>query len=700
MKNKSITLLCLVASLFIFNTASAKKVELKQAGQVAINFYLEHSITPLSAKSVSVSENFVVSESLYVMYYVFNFSTTGFVIVSGDDKVTPVLGYSYESNYSDQDQSPEFIYWVGIYKKEILQAITTEYVAPADVNTEWARLLKSTDEFAPEKGIKAVTPLTLSTWDQLGCYNTLCPADVNGPSGHAVTGCVATTMAQVMYYYRYPNTGQSSHSYYSSYGTLSANFGTTTYDYNAMTNVCTSSTPEIAKLIYHAGVSCDMDYSATGSGADMGTAADAMVTYFKYSSNIKHKSKYQYTNSAWETLMKTDLDLGRPIMYSGYDPNNGGHAWVMDGYQGTNFFHFNWGWSGTANGYYYLTALTPTGTGDDFTSGQEAIYSIYPASGYPYYCTGTKNISTPVGTFEDGSGPSNYSNNGDCSWLIAPTGADHISFSFNTLNTEVANDVVTFYDGSTTAAPVLGTYSGSTIPSAIISSSPSVLVKFTTNGSIANTGWQISYYTYFPNYCSGTTVLTALTDTFSDGSGVNNYNNSVTCQWLIQPTNAGSVTLHFTDFNVETTNDKVRVIDPVTSAVLGVFSGTTIPSSVTSTSGQMRVIFQTNGTINDPGWTAYYTSTPLGIEDYTTVKQLSIYPNPANEQIHISFNISDGENATLEMMNFTGQAIYSQFLAGANNYSQDIELSAFAKGIYFLRISTSGDVITKKVVIE
>ncbi len=700
MKNKSIALLCFVAFLFFFNSVFANKVDSKKAGQVALNFYVEHSPTNLSAKSLSITDNYVVSESSYVMYYVININSTGFVIVSGDDRVTPVLGYSYEGAYSDQDQSPEFTYWVGIYKKQILDAITTGYIPTADINAQWTRLAVANDEFTPEKGTKSVAPLTQSTWDQISCYNTLCPADATGPGGHCVTGCVATTMGQIMYYYRYPTTGQGSHSYNAgTYGTLSANFGTATYDYNAMTNSCVSATTDIAKLIYHAGVSVEMNYSPTGSGADMGTAASSMVTYFKYSSNIKSAYKgFGYTDAQWQSLITTDLDANRPIMYSGTDPAEGGHAWVCDGYQSSTYFHFNWGWSGAANGYYYLTALTPSGY--NFTSQQNMVYNIYPASGYPYYCTGTKNITTPVGTIDDGSGPSNYQNNDNCEWLIAPAGAEHLVFDFNNLNTESGNDVVTFYDGPTTASPVLGAYSGSTVPTTITSTSPEVLINFTTNGSSVNTGWFLSYRTIYPSYCSGTTSLTAVTDTFSDGSGSNYYNNNVNCKWQIAPPNATSVTLNFLDFNTETSSDVVRVIDPVSSTILGTFSGTTLPSPVTSPSGQMTVIFTSNGSLNDPGWTAYYTSTLSGIEDYTNVKQFSYYPNPAKDMLHISFNIANNNDAKLELMTITGQVIYSENLAGNSAYSKDINLSSFAKGIYYIRLVSSGDIINKKVVIE
>jgi len=700
MKKKSSLILSLVVSIFCFNSVFAKTVEITKARQVAINCYVENSFTPLSEKSVSISDQFTITKNSYTVYYVFNITSGGFVMVSADDAVTPILGYSYEGYYSDKNHSPEFDYWMGTYEDQIVQAIATGYIASTTTNAEWSRLAKNSSEFSPVKGAKDVAPFCNSTWDQGNCYNDLCPADATSSAGNGIVwaGCVATSMAQVMYYYRYPTTGQGSHSYSSSYGTLSVNCGATTYDWNAMTNSCVGSNNAIATLIYHAGVTVNMGYSPTGSGAQMFDAASSLTSYFKYASAID-VSKWGYTDAQWETLLKTDLDLNRPLIYSG-SGSNGGHAWVCDGYQGTNYFHFNWGWSGAYNGYFYLNNLSVAG--DDFTSNQDVIHNIYPpASGYPYYCSGTTNhLTAAIGTFEDGSGPSNYQNNDDCSWLISPAGIDHLNISFVTLNTEATNDKVTIYDGPTTSSPVLGSYSGSTIPGNIISSNDSVLVKFTSDASTTGTGWQIYYNSSYPVLCTGVQTMTAASDTFSDGSGTSDYNNSSNCQWLIQPTNAASVTLHFIDFNTEATNDRVRVIDAVNSTLLATYSGTSLPATVTSPSGQMRVIFSSNATITSSGWSAYYTSTPSGVEDFNSVKQLSVYPNPVKDRLHVSFTMNDGSNSSVQLLDLTGQIVYSENISDNNSYSRDIDIASFSKGVYILKINTSGETLNKKIVIE
>lgn len=705
MKRKSALILCLVGMFFCFNSVFAKKVEISTASQVAINCYVENSIVPLTEKSVSISNQFTITKNSYALYYVFNLSAGGFVIVSADDVVTPVLGYSYEENYIEKDHSPEFDYWMGTYEDQIYKAISTGYIGTSITNSEWTRLAQNPAKFTPLKGTKSIEPLLTSTWDQGNCYNALCPADAASSAGNGKVwaGCVATTMAQIMYYYRYPAIGLGSHSYNASpYGTQSANFGTTTYDWNAMTNACSGANTAISTLIYHCGVSVDMNYSGSGSGANMGDAANALKNNFKYASTIQHvyKDWGGYTDAQWEALLKTDLDLNRPLAYAGYDPANGGHAWVCDGYQGTNYFHFNWGWSGTYNGYFYLSSLLVAG--DDFTSNQEVIHDIYPASGYPYFCNATtNNLTAAVGTFEDGSGPSNYNNNDDCSWLISPTGIDHLTLSFVKLSTETSNDVVTIYDGPNTTSPILGTYSGSTLPGNIISTSPSVLVKFTTNASTVGTGWQIYYTSSYPVYCTGSQTMTAPADTFNDGSFSSDYNNGSNCQWLIQPANAATVTVHFIDFNTELTNDRLRLIDPVSSTLLATYSGPNIPADVTSPSGQMRLIFTSNTSVTASGWTVSYTSTTnTGVEDFSSVKQLSVYPNPVKDKLHISFTIIDNENASVQIHSLTGQIIYSEEVSGTDSFNRDLDVSMFSKGVYILKICTSGETLNKKVVIE
>ena len=701
MKRKIQITACFIFILFCFNSVFAKKVEIKLAEQVALNFYLErfNAINHSGLKTVSISERYTVKDNSENVYYIFNIGNNGFIIVSADDVVYPILGYSFESTYSEQNQPPQFIYWMDTYKRQILNAIKSKLSSTPEIESEWTRLQVKPDEFSSEKNIKAVTPLLLSTWDQGDCYNDLCPLDDTSSAGNGIVwaGCVATAMAQVMYYYRYPLQGQDSNSYYSSYGVLSANFGNTTYDWNAMTNSCNGSNIAISTLLYHCGVSVDMNYGPNGSGiSDMGDAANSLVTYFKYSSSIQFDYKDMYSNVQWENILKNEFDNNRPVLYAGFG-DDGGHAFVCDGYQGTNYFHFNWGWSGYANGYFYLNALNPGA--NDLTQYQQAIYNIYPGSGYPYNCAGTETLTSLVGSFEDGSGPSNYQNNSDCSWLIAPTCIKHINLFFDDFNTEAVNDVMTIYDGSNASAPVLATVSGTTFPLSVSSTGPTMFIKFTTNGSLTSSGWHVSYKTTFPAYC-GVTTLNAISDTFTDGSGTCDYNSSTVCRWQIEPPNAGSVTLHFTDFNIEPVYDFVKIVDPVTSTVLATYSGPNIPASVTSNSGKMLIYFVSNSSITAAGWTAYYTAT-VGLENFIKIKKLTVFPNPADDLLHISFDTEGADKICVNLINSIGKLVFAEnFISAFGKMTREIDVSSLAKGIYNLRIITSDETINKKVVIE
>jgi hypothetical protein len=707
MKHKHFTLICILLSAFIFNLSFAGDVDIKTAKNVALNAYKENYSTILSkdAGNIFVTEEFTVSEASQAVYYVFNMSNMGFVIVAATDIVHPVLGYSFESFYQEDNQSPEFKYWMNFYKQQITSDISLELTATSEITQEWNKYAVAPENYTQIKGTKDITPLLASTWDQGCCYNALCPVDAAATSscGRCWVGCVATAMAQVMYYWRYPATGQGTHSYTpwgGNYGAQSANFGATTYDWNAMTNACVTANNAIATLSYHCGVAVDMGYGVDGSGANTNDWVQKLPQYFKYSNSITDDQKDNYSDPVWESMLRAELDAKRPIVYTGWDMASGsGHAWNCDGYQGTDYFHFNWGWGGSYNGYFYLTALNPSGY--DFSNGQEIVYQIYPGTGYPSYCTGTSTLTADAGTLVDGSGTLDYQNNSDCSWLIAPASVvDHLHINFEALSTETSNDVVIIYDGPTTSDLVLGTYSGSTIPSQIISTGPSVLVRFTTNGSVTGEGWKLNYNSSYPVYCTGTTTLTDASGSIEDGSGSNEYVNNANCKWEIMPTAAASVTLHFVSFSLEATNDKVRIIDIVNGTLLGNYSGSTIPSDVTSPSGQMRVIFLTNSTVTDDGFSATYSSVPTRIEEYGTLKDLTIYPNPANEVLHISFGITDGNNASVQLMDLKGQFVFDESVSDNSVYNVNIDITSLAKGVYNLRILTEGETVNKKIVIE
>ncbi|MBO7586282.1 MAG: C10 family peptidase, partial [Bacteroidales bacterium] len=316
-----------------------------------------------------------VTRAVTDCYYVFSLQPTGFVMVAADERVRPILGYSYSNNFVAEDIPDNVRSWLENYSKQIKTAIDNDSQSCSETRTMW-ELLRSGRATAT-RNITSIAPLLQTTWDQ-GCYyNQFCPEDSLGSCGHVWAGCVAVAMAQVVRYWEWPNHGLNSHSYTCDYGTLSVNFGATTYNYNNMPNGLSSSTStsqkeEVAKLIYHCGVAVEMDYAPGGSSAYSSDVPDALYDYFAYADNGTYVSRYNYSDSDWVNLIKHELDSLRPVYYSGH--GTGGHAFVCDGYDNSGFFHINWGWNGWYDGYFELSALTPSTS--NFSSDQAAIIGI------------------------------------------------------------------------------------------------------------------------------------------------------------------------------------------------------------------------------------------------------------------------------------------------------------------------------------
>lgn len=332
------------------------------------------------------------TRSSATFFYVFNLvAAKGFVIVAGDDAVMPILAYSIESNFDPENIPQNTAKWLEGYKKEILFITTHHIEATSLIKAQWQQPgVGNTGNNRPASST-SVTPLVQTKWDQLPYYNALCP-------GGSVTGCVATAMAQVMKYWNYPATGTGFHSYNppnNGYGTLSANFGNTSYQWGAMPLQVSSTNSAVATLMYHAGVSVDMNYSPQSSGAYVISAQSpvtncaeyALKTYFGYRSTLQGVERANYTDPQWVALLKTELDAARPVIYAGFG-SGGGHCFVNDGYDNNNFFHFNWGWSGAYDGYFQVNALNPGGVGTGggaggYNSGQQAVIGIQPPAATP-----------------------------------------------------------------------------------------------------------------------------------------------------------------------------------------------------------------------------------------------------------------------------------------------------------------------------
>ena len=419
----------------------AKPVDASRARRVA-ETYLQGKN---GGKAVVLSD--VTAQSPFTEFYVFTAEGGGFVLVSGDDCVRPVLGYSATTTFEVKAMPAHLLWWFGQYEGEIRYWKERASGAAADplavgvanpaVAEEWALLEGGT--LPPAPLTTAVLPLLTTTWGQAPYYNALCPThedeDYYG-SNHVVTGCVATATAQVMKYYNHPTTGYGSHGYEHgagssvSFGWLSADFGNTTYQWSSMPNALTGTSSDaevnaVATLMYHVGVADEMIYDLAangGSGAQnyqfLGTvrasSQHSLNAYFKYCPDMVTVARDDYSDDVFSAKLRAELDQQRPILYSGSN-TTGGHSFVLDGYDADGYFDVNWGWRGNNDGYYVIGSLNPGvgGTGGNSTGtynlGNVALTKIRPNSSWSTSGVTTVSATTTFDGGEvDGSGSYNF----------------------------------------------------------------------------------------------------------------------------------------------------------------------------------------------------------------------------------------------------------------------------------------------------
>ena len=344
---------CLVAlAIFSIGEVLAAARTPQEAMSIASDFVSKANIhrAPGKTQDASIQPQIAKSSS---SYFAVN-TGDSYVVVAADDRLPNVLGYSDKGSFDPDNMSPAMKYWLECYDEQ-LAALDNESVAQ------------------PRRATAVVQPLMKSQWSQSDPYYRKTPTyDAKGYY-HCVTGCVATAMAQVMYYHKYPTKGKSSHSYswvcddpVGQSATLSANFGNTTYDWANMTDTykfnsyTTTQANAVATLMYHCGVSVDMNYGQNGSGAQTQKVPAALNKYFGYDANYQRIRKDMYSPDSLNSIIAAELKAKRPVLISGSN-DNGGHAFVCDGSDGKGYFHINWGWAGSNDGYYLLNLLTPTG---------------------------------------------------------------------------------------------------------------------------------------------------------------------------------------------------------------------------------------------------------------------------------------------------------------------------------------------------
>ncbi len=366
MKKLSLVLLLLFATAFCTIAQTAQTVDESLANKTAQGFAATHQ----NFKSQELT--LVSNEGVYV----YNIGNQGFVIISNNTVLPPVLAWSDQGVFPDLEEAPDnFISWIQHYDKMVEYAMAN-HIAPEDkIQRQWEATAQG---IFGTRNAQTVNPLVSTHWNQDCYYNEYCPATSggwwwDGPCGHCYAGCVACAMAQVMKYWNYPETGFGSHSYvHSQYGEQSANFAATTYHWDQMPNDVWNNNDAVATLLYHCGVSVNMNYSASGSGAYSADVETAMRSYFGYC-GAKYREKNSYSEEAWISMLKTELDLSHPIYYSGANGDSG-HAFVCDGYDNNDLMHFNFGWSGSGDGFYSTYDV------NGFNQGQAIVMNLFPAS--------------------------------------------------------------------------------------------------------------------------------------------------------------------------------------------------------------------------------------------------------------------------------------------------------------------------------
>jgi len=357
-------------------------------------------------------------------FYVFNANQAGFIAISADDVVLPVLAYSDEGVFDPNAMHISIQKWFQGYADQIRYAIVNKLEATEEIKTQWDELWVG-KQMLQRRG--SVAPLITTKWDQSPYYNDLCPYD-RTENKNAITGCVATAMTQVLKYWQYPTTGTGFHSYnHSKYGTISSSFGSHTYNYSNMPTKVTTTNTDVAQLMFDCGVSVEMNYGVRSSGAWVISSKSgsthcteyALKTYFGYPGSLSGKQRQNYSDVNWINLLKTDLDAGQPIIYAGYG-GGGGHCFVADGYDNNNYIHFNWGWGGSSDGYFQINALNPKSLGSGggsggFNSDQQAILGVKPPSSSLKYDL-TLNTSMTISPTSIGYGgafsvSANFTNN-------------------------------------------------------------------------------------------------------------------------------------------------------------------------------------------------------------------------------------------------------------------------------------------------
>lgn len=376
--------------LFLWSSAVAAPVSKETAKTIAQKVFGE---TSLRAKS-SISLDFIqyspeelrsAHHPQEVYYYIFNRGKNeGFAIIAGDDRLHEVLAYDRQGHFDPSNIPAPVQYWLDLYKTQIKELYN------GSLKTK-----KVSSSLRIDKQVSALLEKETIRWGQTYPYNYLCPTIPWEYGARAVTGCVATAIAQILRYHKWPQRGQGSVSYTDKdpYGRRQDAYYSVNFDHDYQWEMMPGNfekgvaSEEQAKaiglLLKDVGMACHMSYSSQSSGALNWNVLTALKENLKYQKTLSLVARSGYSAEKWHQLIRMELDASRPVYYTGRGLDGSGHAFVCDGYDQNGLFHINWGWDGRANGFYSLEALIPTETGTgagfgEYVMTQEIIAGIEP----------------------------------------------------------------------------------------------------------------------------------------------------------------------------------------------------------------------------------------------------------------------------------------------------------------------------------
>ena len=756
----------LLASLLMFVAMSyaANVVPVEDAMRASKNFLSERVGATKAGQLELVLVNTEYSTEGVPVTYRFSVGDHGFIIVSATDLANPVLAYSLESNF--QEGTGADIYMEN-YKNELSYLIDNPSAA-LNVRNSWNHYLAA--DFTPRaaKGNPCVEPLVTTRWTQEQYYNTMCPYNPRNSYNddyHTPVGCVALTMANILYFYRYPEHGHGVVSYIPreyddetqevtyTYPAQTVNYTQATYNYDAIANSLNAYDGELAKLLYHCGVSVLMSYGFNGSGSQSEYALGSLQSHYFFSedgqfqiySDVVPNDSLLYL---WENKAKEELDQHRPLFFSGRSASAGGHAWIVDGYTtigNATYFHVNWGWAGSSNGYYLINKQSTTGYGNfNANNDNSMMIKLMPDSAsIAKPAESSARVTASFGTISDGAGNMKYAPNSNRRWVLACPDATSYELQFSKLKVKNGDKVIV-YNGGTEASGIKqqysgnylmaacndytnisdcehGDYEGQALPAAITVNADSVLVVFTsTANSETDYGFVLDYAVKSFNKSACTNASYSdqhlvLTDKPNNATGDDTYRASNVCEYTLNLKFTDQLVYTFHKFDLKQ-GDFVDIYNQKNASgnskeLVAHYDMDNRPSSVYTydapifniagaPSSKFIIRFASDNMFQGTGFEFEYYGIHNGINQFEDT-EINVYPNPASSFVNVEVTSDKAQQFNASMVDMMGKTVYvDQFNHDGGTGMYKINVNNLAKGVYFLHLNNENGSTVQKIVIR